>query len=398
MQAVILCAGKSTRTYPLTVERPKPLLKVANKTILEHNLDALSGLVEEAILVVGFGKEMIEQFIERVKGNYRFKITFAVQKEQLGTGHALLSAEPHIKGRFIVLAGDDLYSAEDVKNCLKPSALCVLASESEHPEKFGSIEAKDGFLVKIHEKSKNPASNLVNNSLYVLDMGIFDVKVGKSERLEIELTDMVNGLAKRERIAVVPVKGYWLPIGYPWSILEANEFLLKGMEKPPIEGEVEKNATIKGTVIIGKNTVVKNGAYIEGPVIIGENSEIGPNCYIRPYTSIGDSCKVGNAVEIKNSVIMDRTKIGHLSYFGDSVLGFNVNIGAGTIASNLRHDNENVKTTVKGELMDTGRRKFGAVIGDNVHTGIHTSIYPGRKIWPSVNTLPGEVVKEDKEK
>jgi bifunctional UDP-N-acetylglucosamine pyrophosphorylase/glucosamine-1-phosphate N-acetyltransferase len=105
---------------------------------------------------------------------------------------------------------------------------------------------------------------------------------------------------------------------------------------------------------------------------------------------------VGNAVEVKNCVIGDHVSIGHLSYFGDSVFGCGINIGAGTIAANLRHDNASVKSIVKGQVVDTGRRKMGAVIGDNVHTGIHTSIYPGRKIWPGKATLPGEIVSADK--
>ncbi len=92
---------------------------------------------------------------------------------------------------------------------------------------------------------------------------------------------------------------------------------------------------------------------------------------------------------------MDNTRIGHLSYFGDSIVGFDVNIGGGNMAANLRHDRENVKTHVKDELVDTEREKFGTVIGDGARTGINTSIYPGRKIWPGKNTMPGEIIKED---
>ena len=134
---------------------------------------------------------------------------------------------------------------------------------------------------------------------------------------------------------------------------------------------------------------------IEGPAMFGKDSVIGPNCYIRSATTVGSKCKVGNAVEIKNCIIMDGTNVGHLSYIGDSVLGANSNLGAGTITANLRHDNGNVKTIVKGELIDSGRRKFGTIIADGVHTGINTSIYPGRKFWPNTSCLPGEIIKKD---
>ena len=94
-------------------------------------------------------------------------------------------------------------------------------------------------------------------------------------------------------------------------------------------------------------------------------------------------------------MILAKSSIGHLSYVGDSVLGTGVNFGAGTTTSNFRHDGKNHRTAVDGVLIDTGRRKFGAIIGDGVHTGIHTSIYPGRQLWPGTTTLPGEIVRKD---
>jgi bifunctional UDP-N-acetylglucosamine pyrophosphorylase/glucosamine-1-phosphate N-acetyltransferase len=135
--------------------------------------------------------------------------------------------------------------------------------------------------------------------------------------------------------------------------------------------------------------------FIEGHVVIGENCKVGPNCYIRGATSIGDGCHIGQAVEIKNSLILSNTSIGHLSYVGDSVVGKKVNFGAGTITSNFRHDGANHRSMVDGQLIDTGRRKFGTIIGDHVHTGIHTSIYPGRKIGTHGSTRPGDIVQYD---
>jgi bifunctional UDP-N-acetylglucosamine pyrophosphorylase/glucosamine-1-phosphate N-acetyltransferase len=116
---------------------------------------------------------------------------------------------------------------------------------------------------------------------------------------------------------------------------------------------------------------------------------------LRGSGSIGDHCHIGQAVEIKNSIILSHTSIGHLSYVGDSVIGHKVNFGAGTITSNLRHDGKNHRTTVGDQLIDTGRRKFGAIVGDHVHTGINTSIYPGRKLHPHTSTRPGDIVKKD---
>ena len=187
---------------------------------------------------------------------------------------------------------------------------------------------------------------------------------------------------------------WWLDIGKPWDLLEANKMILS-QTQTKIEGIVEDGAVIKGVIIVQKGAVIKTGAYIEGPALIGENAVIGPNCYIRAYTSIGKNVKIGNAVEIKNCIVMDDTNIGHLSYVGDSVIGRGSNFGAGTITANLRHDNGDVSVTVKGKRESSGRRKLGAIIGDNVKTGIGTSISPGVILHQGARTGIGVIVDKD---
>ena len=186
-------------------------------------------------------------------------------------------------------------------------------------------------------------------------------------------------------------------IRYPWDFLRANEQFVSSLSENHIEGEVHPSAVIEGILHLGPGTRMLPGVFIEGIVVIGANCKIGPNCYIRGNTSIGDGCHIGQSVEIKNCLILNKTNVGHLSYIGDSVLGENVNFGAGTTVSNLRHDGKNHRSMGGGELIDTGRRKFGTIAGDGVHTGINTSIYPGRKLWPGTSTRPGEIVSKDLE-
>lgn len=397
MKAVILAAGSSTRTYPLTVDSPKALLPVANTPVLEHNLMQLQGVVDEAVIICGFGSGMIRQ---KLGGSYgKLKISYAEQKQQLGTGNALMAAEGLVSGKFIVLMGDDIYSGSDIKKCVK-RGFSVLAGRVNGLSSFGEVLSVNGFLSGIREKPERAGAGLANTGLYVVDGRVFKIlaKLKKSSRGEYELTDAVSAFAKMERVAVEEAE-FWHPITYPWSLLNANEAILRqheGDKQQIFRGAVvEKGATLKGYVSVGKGTLVRSGAYIEGPVVIGDNCRVGPNCFIRPYTAIGSNCRIGNAVEVKNSILMDNAVIGHISYCGDSVIGEGVNFGAGTIVANLRHDNGNVKSMVKGALIDTGRRKLGTIIGDGAKTGIHTSIYPGRKIWPGKTTLPGEVVRKD---
>ena len=146
-----------------------------------------------------------------------------------------------------------------------------------------------------------------------------------------------------------------------------------------------------GSVTIAESARVRSGAYIEGPVFIDEEADVGPNCYIRPGTSLGKRVRVGNAVEIKNSLIMEGTHIGHLSYVGDSVVGEKCNLGAGTIIANLRFDDGSVEMMIKNKVVDTGRRKLGVIMGDNVKTGIKSMFMPGVKVggnaWVGANLI-----------
>ncbi len=395
MQAVILVAGKSTRTYPLTLTRPKPLLPIANRTIIEHILEQLDGLFDEVILIVGYRKEMIEKEIGHSYKN--MKITYCEQKEQLGTGHAVQQTEPLIKDRFVVLNGDDIYDRQDIQALLKYEYAALVRHE-EDPSQYGVYQVdKNDRMINLVEKPKEFIGNLTNVGCYLFDRKIFDFinKTPKSERGEIEITTSILMFSKEYDFYVHLINGFWLPNGYPWELLKTQEFFMRGYQKSINWGQFENNVHLKNFVSIGKNSVIKSGSYIEGPVIIGENCTIGPNCFIRGCSAIGDHVVIGNGVEIKNSIIMNHTKICHLSYVGDSVVGQGINLGAGFITANLRHDKGNVLSMVKGKLVDTKMEKFGTVIGDGVKTAIRTSVYPGRKIWPDKQTDIGSIVKYD---
>ena len=151
IQAVIMAAGKSTRTWPLTLTIPKPLLKVMNKEIIKHNLDALQGLVNEVIVIVGYKKEMIINEIGHKYG--KLKIRYVEQKRQLGTGHALKYVEQLIKDKFVVIGGDDIFSRKDIRACLKHK-YAVLGCKVDDPGRFGVFVVKGREVKKVVEKNK----------------------------------------------------------------------------------------------------------------------------------------------------------------------------------------------------------------------------------------------------
>jgi bifunctional UDP-N-acetylglucosamine pyrophosphorylase/glucosamine-1-phosphate N-acetyltransferase len=191
-------------------------------------------------------------------------------------------------------------------------------------------------------------------------------------------------------------KNDWFDIRHPWDLLEANTWTLKRMEHKVL-GTVEEGAHLLGPVTVAKTARIRSGAYIEGPSFIDEGADVGPNCYIRPCTSIGRNTRIGNACEIKNSIIMDRTHMGHLSYMGDSIIGEHCNLAAGTLIANLRFDDGHVKMMVKNEVVDTGRRKLGVILGDEVKTGINALLMPGVKVGQNSWIGPNYMVQRDLE-
>ncbi|HJH31252.1 MAG TPA: glucose-1-phosphate thymidylyltransferase [Methanosarcinaceae archaeon] len=398
MKAVILVAGEGTRMRPLTTTRPKVMLPIANKSILEHIVDAsVDAGINEFVFITGYFRDSIkEHFKDGKKWGRDIKIKYVHQAQQRGTADAIGCARDYVDGRFVVLNGDVLISSDYLKNLILRDGDAVLTvKEVEDPSNFGVIETKGGKVTKIMEKPEDPPTNLANAGIYLFADSIFDFidKTTLSGRGELEITDSLQMMIDSGAdVGYNILEHNWIDVGRPWDMLYANELLLQDI-KANCHGLVEPNATLIGEVVVGEGTLIRNGAYIIGPVVIGNDCDIGPNCFIRPATSIGNGVRIGNAVEVKNSIIMDNTNIGHLSYVGDSIIGQNCNLGAGTKVANLRHDGKTIRVTLGCKFLDSGRRKLGVIMGDGVHTAINTSINVGSVIESGGFTKPGEVVR-----
>ncbi|MEM1563878.1 MAG: sugar phosphate nucleotidyltransferase [Candidatus Bathyarchaeia archaeon] len=406
MKAVVLAAGEGVRLQPITLTRPKHLINIGGKPILEHCLNAVKACgINEIIIVVHYMAEAIRKYFGSGE-KLGLKIEYVYQRGVLGTGDAVGVAEPYVDGDFLLVYGDLLFTVEALKKVLethhrkKPSAT-LSAVPVERPEDYGIIKIEDDGRVKgIIEKPRREEAptNLANAGLYVFSPEIFEKvkKISASSRGELEITDAIELLVKEGKpvFAAEIRRDEWFDIGRPWDLLEANRWVLTRMEHS-VFGNVEKGAHINGPVTVAETARIRSGAYIEGPVYIGENSDVGPNCYIRPCTSIGKKVRIGNACEIKNSIIMDGVHVGHLSYVGDSIIGENCNLGAGTITANYRLDAGTIKMMVKDKLVDTGRTKLGAVLGDNVKTGINALLMPGVKVGNNCWIGPNVIVHRD---
>jgi len=406
MKAVILAAGEGVRLQPVTSTRPKHLIKVGGKPILEHCLNALQASgISEMLIVVHYMGDMIRQYFGDGQ-KLGVRIEYVEQKSAVGTGDAVGVVEPHVSGDFILVYGDLLFTEKAMKSVIelhqkeKPTATMAVVPVDK-PENYGIVELeKDTYIKRIVEKPnrQEAPTNLANAGIYILPTEIFRKieQISASPRGEMEITDAISLMLKDEtnfRVAKLSRED-WLDIGRPWDLLEANRWAL-ARTNHKIVGLIENGAHLIGPVTVAESARIRSGAYIEGPALIDEGSDIGPNCYIRPFTSIGKKVRIGNACEIKNSILMDGTHVGHLSYVGDSIIGEKCNLGAGTITANYRLDGRTVKMMVKDVTVDTERTKLGVVLGDNVKSGINALFMPGVKVGVNSWVGPNVVVERD---
>ncbi|MEN3035044.1 MAG: bifunctional sugar-1-phosphate nucleotidylyltransferase/acetyltransferase [Candidatus Methanosuratincola sp.] len=407
MKGVILAAGKGERLDPLNSSRPKHILPIGGSPLIFHAIRALkSSGINEIVIVV---HHMADQIVSCIGDGSAFsvRVEYVDQGRPGGTGDALRAAAPLIGGDdFLLVYGDLAFKPSSVAGMVSfweasgKRGAVIGAVRLPNASEYGAIESSGGRLLRIMEKPSLPASGLVNAGMYLFPGSLLkylDI-TPLSERGEYELTTTINLATEGGMIFSVYEldDGSWVDVGRPWNVLEANRLLLDELVKGrSVEGTVEEGAMIRGDVVIERGATVLSGSYIEGPVWISSGCRVGPNCYVRPYTYLAQGVRVGNACEIKGSVVMERTHIGHLSYIGDSVLGRDCNIGAGTITANLRFDERNIRASLKGKVVDTGHRKLGAFLGDGVKTGINVSLYPGVKIGHSSWIGPHASVHRD---
>ncbi|QCS43313.1 bifunctional sugar-1-phosphate nucleotidylyltransferase/acetyltransferase [Natrinema versiforme] len=395
MKAVVLAAGQGTRMRPLSESVPKPMLPVADRPLAAHTVDAaIEAGTDEIVLVIGYEAETVRDYFG---AEYRgVPVSYAVQAEQAGTADAVNAARDHLEGPFAVLNGDNLYDQAAIDR-LFDACPAICAIEVERPSNYGVLSTEPGGdrVTEIVEKPDEPPTNLANAGAYAFPAEAREwLEVPASERGEHEITDVVARVIDEYDVTPVTLER-WLDVGRPWELLEANEWKLAALERR-IDGDVSEDATLEGRVVVEEGATVDPGVAIEGPALVREGAEIGPNAYVRGATLVGPDAEVGHSVEIKNSVLSRGTSVSHLSYVGDSVLGRNVNFGAGTNVANLRHDDADIEFTVKGDRVSTGRRKFGVVAGDEAKTGINTSLTPGLKLEGGATTHPGETVDRDR--
>jgi UDP-N-acetylglucosamine diphosphorylase/glucosamine-1-phosphate N-acetyltransferase len=353
MQAVILAAGEGKRVRPLTRSRPKALLPVANRPIIEYIIEALlKNGIRDIIVVVGYRKEQVTRFLNQLE----VPVSVVIQNKQLGTAHALKCAESLITGDFILLSGDNYIDPHSIGR-IKEIKNAMLVKEHPSPSNFGVVLLKDGLVTRIIEKPEHSPSFMVSTGIYSLTKDFF------SYIRENDITDAVTSMIGSGENLRAVIADDWQDAIYPWDLLKMNKRLLKDLSDLH-EGAASRHSIIQGTVRIGKGTTIGPNSIISGPVIIGNDCEIGPNCCIMPNSSLGSRVKIEPFTFIGNSLIMDDTTIGSHSRIIDTIIGQGCQLA------------DHTTTQVSSKLMNIEgtviKPEFGAVLGDQVISGPFT--------------------------
>ena len=314
-QAVILAAGEGQRLRPFTVTKPKVMLSIADKPILQYVVESLAqNGIRNLVLVVGYRREQVFDWIGSGE-QFGVEVTYVTQERQLGTAHALAQAKAVTENEFLVLPGDNLIAADTIARfaAIKPEAMLV--KRVDNPVRYGVVTIDNGVVKDIVEKPKEARGNVINTGIYAFTRQIFSFI-----EPELDIPDALNNMiAQGHPISAQETDGTWLDVVYPWDILSLNDAVLRQIQSS-LGGTIETGVSLKGQVSVGKDTVIRSNSYIVGPVVIGDNCDIGPNVCLLPATSIGNNVVISPFTEIKNSVIGDDVSLGPGCIIEDSVI------------------------------------------------------------------------------
>ena len=350
MQAIILAAGEGVRVRPLTRNRPKAMIPVANRPIIEYVIDALlKNGIRDIVVVVGYRKEQVIRYLNGLE----VPVEVVVQNKQLGTAHALKCAESKINGDFLVLPGDNYIDPQSIAK-IKDIPNAILVKEHPNPSNFGVVLLKDGLVTEIVEKPEHSPSFLVSTGIYSLNKSFFLHIQGN------DITDAISDLILNgKQVQAVPADD-WQDAIFAWDLLKMNRRLLKNLPMAR-EGTSSRQTIIQGPVSIGKGTIIGPNTVITGPVVIGSDCTIGPNCCIQPFTSIGSRVTVDPFTIIGDAIIMDDTAIGSHSRLINAVAGERCTLADHTSVSTAAGPMDIEGCTIRSE--------FGAILGDNIASG-----------------------------
>lgn len=382
LKIILLAAGNSSRFWPLTNKSTFPFL---GKPFIKHQL--------ETLFKAGFSDISVVCNEENINYIKTLHPDYVLQKGE-GQGAGIYSAKDKIKGPVLVINAIDFFSLDFLKNSYKTinensinNYFTAVKVDKYFPG--GYLVLKDNRVAEIREK---PGEDKIPGNLFRL---VFDYFQNGSELIntlqkvkDFNYEKSLNYLLQKEvRFSVLEYHNQWSSLKYPWHVLDFTKIFLSQIDKPQIspKSQIESSAIIKGNVIIEDGVRIFENVKIAGPCYLGKNVIIGNNCIIRE-SIIEEGSVLGFTTDVARSYIGNNCWF-HSNYIGESVLEENISLGAGANLANLRLDEEEIYSIIKGKKISTQKNKLGTIIGRNVRIGVNTSIMPGIKI--GANTLLG---------
>ncbi len=417
LAVAILAAGKGTR---MKSKLPKVLHPLGSKSLVERAINSCD-LVQpnRQLIIIGYEGQQIENALNHLQG-----LEFVQQREQLGTGHAIVQLIPHLQdftGDLIILNGDvPLLRPETVQKLVKThqennNAATLLTANLPNPKGYGRVFCDGNNLVTqiIEDRDCNLAqkkNSRINAGVYCFHWQKLQEVLPKlstnNDQQEYYLTEVVHylapvmaldvddhleisGINDRRQLAVAydilqaRVKEAWMMAGV--TMIDSDSITIEETVKLGTDVIIEPQTHLRGNTVIGSGCKIGPGCLIENSQLdenitvlysvitdskVSANTRIGPYAHLRGGVELGENCRVGNFVEIKKSSIGDKTNMAHLSYLGDAILGNQVNIGAGTITAN--YDGVNKHPTIIGDGTKTGSNSVfvaPVTIGKNATIG-----------------------------
>lgn len=419
MQAIISAAGESSRFWPIN-KKHKSLFKIMGKSLIWYTINGLRKAGIKDLFIIQSPKRDVEKEI----GNFRFsdnlKIKYIIQPEPKGMGNVLTLIRKFINGQFFVLNAERIDSESIIKKLKVKSekfkVKAVLAGrKTDTPKLFGMARLKGDRILEIIEKpeKENEPSDIKVVGIYLLEPGFFEA-YDRVKKHHYDFEDALSLYMEKNDVKIEifdKTDEGEISLKYPWHLFKAEKYLFDKHLKRRISksARIAENAIIQGKVYIGENTKIFEGAVIKGPCYIGDNCTIGNNSLIREYSNLENDVLVGAFAEVARTIFQKDVHI-HSGFFGDSIFGSSCRVGAGTITANARIDREEIvaklkvprsrTSSLRGKKNEklkikTGLKSLGAIIGDNVKIGVHSSLMPGVLVGSNSLIGPRSLVKEN---
>ena len=405
---VIHAGGANSRFFPLNTETNKGFLSLLGKPLVVRALESIQEHGFTDVVLVVSEKDLDGRGLSGILKDYplTLSITWALQPEALGQGHALLSAAEHFSGPCIVMSpyythagelAEKLWTAQQEHNseCVfmgtkvaTPSLYGMLEFDPQHPNRVV------GIIEKPQEKSP---SEYKANSIYLLSEKFISY-LKETPLEEYSLETALTGYCKIATATWIENNEELPSLKFAWNLFEmaAHLFSAETTRISP-QAQISKTALIDdstGPIIIEDGARVGDYAKILGPCYVGKNALVGDYCFVRNGCVIEADATVGANTEVVRSLIFSKASI-HFGYLGDSILGTGAKVGAGLITANRRFDRALVRTQVKGVAVTMQSKSHGVIIGAHTHLGIGVRTMPGVLIGAHTQVAPGTVVSRN---